>query len=136
MKRTKTLLIIILVGFVIGIAVAMYMWNKPHEKAENKEGISITAQALCEQYSRNEDSAKKLYNGKVLEVSGVVTELSKNQDGYLVATLAGADDMLTVRGTMREMNVKLDSGKTVVLKGFCSDKTMFDVLLTDCVIKE
>jgi ribosome-associated protein YbcJ (S4-like RNA binding protein) len=134
MKKTKLLLIIVLIGAVVGFAIAAFMWNKPHEKVEDKAGVEVSAGDLCRQYTENEEGAKKLYNGKVLEVTGVVAEVEKNQDGYMVATLTGNDE-LTVRSTMRDKDVKIENGSTVTIKGFCSDKTMFDVLLTDCILK-
>lgn len=121
---------------LIGAGIGVYLWNKPPAKVEDSKGIPISATELCKQFSANETQANQKYLNKAVEVTGTVGEISKNQDGATVAVLQGDDPAMGVQCTMRDKNVVLSSGKTVTLKGFCSGNTMFDVLLTDCIVKE
>ena len=137
MKR-KTLLIILLVIVVaggIGAGVAYNMWNKPHAKVENEEGITVTADELCKAYSENETAANEQYLGKALNVSGIVVKQETNQQGALVVTIQGNDPDLSVLCTMRDKNDKLEPGSKVVMKGYSSGGDMFGALLTDCIVK-
>lgn len=137
MKRKKWPLILVFVGAVIaiGAGVGVVMWNKAPEKVEDSKGIPVTATQLCTDFSTNEAAANQKYLNKALEVTGVVSEVTKNQDGIPVVIVQGDDPTLNVQCTMREKDVVLETGKTVTVKGFCSGNTMFDVLLTDCIVK-
>jgi uncharacterized membrane protein len=134
MKR-KQVLIVLLALVAIGAIIGYRMWNKPHQKVEDQTGIQIAAAALCDAYSTNEATANTQYNGKAIEVSGTVSELTTTQDGAEVIRLQGNDAGMTVQCTMRDKGNKAIVNNPVVIKGFCSGSTMFDVVLTDCVLK-
>lgn len=131
----KTIGLVVLLLIIIGGAIGYRMWNKPHEKVEDQEGIKITATALCDAYSADEAAANKQYNGKALEVSGTVSETAQTQDGGNIIRLQGNDAGMTVQCTMRDKGTTAKAGASVTVKGFCSGNTMFDVVMTDCVIK-
>jgi uncharacterized membrane protein len=135
MKSRKALWIVLVLVAVAAI-VGYRMWNKPHQKVEDQAGVRITAATLCEAYSTNEATANTLYNGKAIEVSGTVAELTTTQDGGEVIRLQGNDAGMTVQCTMRDKGNKAAVNTPVVIKGFCSGSTMFDVVLTDCVLKQ
>lgn len=137
MKR-KTLVILLVcvaVAAAIGVGVGWGLWNKPHAKVENMDGIAISATELCSQFAADEAKANTQYLNKALEVSGTITKQENNQDGALVVTLQGDDPDKSVLCTMRDKNVVLESGKPVVVKGECSGNDMFGVLLTGCIVK-
>ncbi len=134
-KKKKFIILAILVAIACGSIIGYYLWNKPHEKVEDVKAIAITATELCRKYSNNEVEANKLYLNKALEVTGTVTDISKNQDGQVVVTILGDEATIEVQCTMRDKDIQIDNGKVITVKGFCSGNTMFDVLLTDCILK-
>lgn len=134
-KSLKGILIIVLILVAIGGFIGYKMYNKAPEKVEDVEGTAVTAAVLTQEYSQNETAANQKYLNKALDVAGTVTEINKNQDGATVVTLSGGDQAMAIQCTMRDKDIKLESGKAITLKGFCSGNTMFDVLLTDCVVK-
>lgn len=138
MRKKKWPLILLVLGILalVGAGTGIYLWNKPPAKVENTKGIRVSATDLCKQFSTDETQANKTYLNKAIEVTGTVSELSKNQDGAMAVVLQGDDAAMGVQCTMREKNVVLEKGKVVTLKGFCSGNTMFDVLLTDCIVSE
>lgn len=130
----RVILLVLLAGIVAGVGIGLYMWNKPHRKAENEKGIPVTAEALFREFSANESAANTKYLNKLLEVTGTVSGEETNQDGQLALVLESGDPMFGVMCTMREKNIKVAAGSTVTIKGFCSGYVS-DVKITDCILK-
>lgn len=136
MKKGKIILIVLLVAVLAGVAVGLYMWNKPHEQIEDAQGVKVTVSELANAYSENEDKANEKYLNKALVVKGTVTETQQNQDGGLLIILAGDDPMATVQCTMRDKDAKAKVGEEITVKGTCTGSSLFGVLLSGCVIVE
>jgi hypothetical protein len=133
MTRSRLLLLIIGMIFLIGAVTYMFVWNKPHRDVASEKGIAISADAIVAEYNADEKAADAKYLNKTIEVKGTVAKVEKNQDGQATVLFASADPMSSVFCTMRDKEVSLESGATVTVKGICSGHTM-DVLLTDCVL--
>lgn len=132
----KKVLIIILIVAAAGLGVGMYMWNKAPAKVEDIESSAISADVLATAFTTNEQKANATYLNKVLDVSGTVAEVAKNQDGKTVITLGVSSDPLAgIQCTMRDDMVKAEVGKPLTVKGFCNGYTLV-VLLSDCVIRQ
>lgn len=136
MKKGKIILLVLLAGVLVGAAVGLYMWNKPHEQIEDVKGTEVSVTELAAAFSADETQANEQYLNKALTVKGVVTETQQNQDGGLVIILAGDDPMATVQCTMRDKNVTAEVGETVKVKGMCTGSSLFGVLLSGCVLVE
>ena len=85
-----------MVKIIIGIAVVVimavagtvyFMWNKPHPSAAKGSAIELKADDLYKEYSKDEKAADAKYLNKKIEVTGVVGETEKNQDGGVMAVL-------------------------------------------------
>lgn len=133
MKKTRRVLVAIALVVLIAAAIGFTVWNKPTDKAEDHKGVVVSTTTLCNAYTQNEDSANAQYLSKVLQVEGMVEEVSKSQDGAVVIKLQGTDDM-AVQCTMRDETAFATKGAKATIKGFCSGSTMFDILLTDCIV--
>jgi hypothetical protein len=131
----KKILVAILICALIGVGTGIYLWNKPHKKAEDIQGIRITATALAQDYKADEKTADTKYLNKVIEVSGTIDEVDKNQDGGTMVVLQTGDPMAGVQCSMREKNVNPAKGQQTTIKGFCSGNGITGVTLTDCVSK-
>jgi len=132
----KKILYIILACALLGGATAVYLWNKPHKKVENAEGIKITALDLYKAYTADENKANALYLNKAIEVSGEVSEIDKNQDGGNMIILATGDAIINVQCAMREKSATATKGQQLTIKGFCSGSSITGISLTDCVINK
>jgi len=130
----KTLILLALLA-AIGVCTGVYMWNKPHKKAEDATGIAIDARALAKEYAADEKAADAKYLNRVIEVNGTIADVEKNQEGGIMAILATDDAATGVQCAMREKGANVNKGGTVVLKGFCSGNGITGVSLTDCIIK-
>ncbi|WP_118972139.1 OB-fold protein [Taibaiella koreensis] len=129
----KKILIVLLILVAAGVGAGLYLWNKPHEKAEDRQAMAVTAGVLSEAFAGNEQKANAAYLNQVLAVSGTVSEVSRNQDGNTVIVLAGSDPLSGVQCTMREDGVKASVGDKMTIKGFCNGYTLV-VLLSDCIV--
>lgn len=132
-------LILLLVLAVIG-AVAAIAYSKYNEKtptaADRGTDVSVDAKALFAAYSTDEVAAGKLYNDKVVEVSGDVREVSSTPGGPVNVTLESGDAMGGVvcefpAGSAQE----LKKGAQVKVKGICAGFNM-DVQLQRCAVVE
>ena len=133
MKNRNILLAVI--GAIIAIAITGFViWNKPHEKVESVKGVVVPADKLVKAYIEDEKAANALYLNKALQVTGVVSEIDQNQDGGQMVVLETGDPIAAVQCTLREKNIKLEKGKTITLKGFCTGNSITGVTLTDCIV--
>ena len=132
----KKILIFLLIVVLAGIGVGAYLWNKPHETVEDRKSTAIGAGELAKAFTANEQQANTKYLNQVLDVTGTVGEVGKNQDGKTVITLSVADDPLGgVQCTMRDDKVTAQAGQKLTVKGFCNGYTVV-VLLSDCIINK
>ncbi len=133
-KVLKRIVAVLSVILLIGIATVVYLWNKPHIKIENVKSINVTAQSLAREYNADEKGADAKYLNKAIEVSGVVSEIDKNQDGGIMIILQTDDPAAGIQCAMRDKGATASKGQTVVIKGFCSGNGITGVSLTDCVL--
>jgi hypothetical protein len=74
----KKIVVIILAIFVTVGLYAYYQFNKPHpDIAASKPVVKLTAEILFSQFENNEMEANKDYNGKIIEVTGIVSSIEK-----------------------------------------------------------
>lgn len=142
-KRSSTLIMkkIVLsavLALSTGLGFAYYLYNKPHQGISNeKAAFVLNAETLVNEYDLDEKKANAKYLGKIVEVSGIVSEKTKDRTGNYNITLQGPD--LAGIGCEFENKVQtqlasLKEGQEVKIKGICTGVLM-DVVLVDCVIE-
>ena len=134
MKRNQAFKIItsiLLIGAIISAVVFYKTWYMPHRDVKEEKGIEVTAQSIMDSYSADEKKANTLYLDKAIQVTGVVSEVSKNTAGKTVVTLKTNDPMGGIRCTMKEDAANFKTGDTVTIKGICTGYLM-DVTIIDC----
>ncbi len=126
MKKNKLLRIIfiVLLFALVSGAVTVYMlWNKEHADATEEKGIAITAAQLYKVFKTDSANANKTYLGKVIQVSGTVSEVIDDEvprfvlsvpDEMLEGVIISQDKRYT--GSFKGLKV----GDTAQFKGFCS----------------
>ncbi|UAY56591.1 OB-fold putative lipoprotein [Arachidicoccus terrestris] len=127
------------VGGSLCLVIAIFwFWRLYHEQRpllkSERAAADVHAAALYQAFAANEDSANKLYLGKILEVEGQIT--GKMVDGDHVAVQMGRSE-LTGGGVNCALRFPKDSavqiGERVRVKGRCAGFLM-DVNLTDVEI--
>lgn len=127
--------ILILFGSLLLLAalVGYSLYNKPHRNASGEAYVSIQAAELFNLFETNEAQANENYLDKIIEVHGVVSAASVNQQGTKVLILESTDPMFGVSCTLANTKIDFHPGDNVRLKGFCKGY-LSDVVLTDCVV--
>lgn len=122
-----------------GAAFGFYLFNKPHQSILNdKPDFVVESAAIINEFETNEDAANKKFNGKVIEVAGIVSEKSKDEQGKLNITLQGADIAgigCVFEKAAQSKAATLAEGQQVRIKGICTGILM-DVVMVDCVVVE
>ena len=138
MKRTlKWIGAGLLIAVVVGGIVVWRIWNKPHRDVTKEAAKVITAAALVNDYTNNEDTANVRYLDKTLVVTGKVTETGITQDSsQQTITLESGNLMSNVYCTMRKGESIADvTGKEIKIRGICKG-ILSDVIVTDAIIEK
>ena len=130
-------IILLFIGIVIvgSVAVGFVVFNKPHRSVEDEEAIVITAVKLFLAYETNEIEANQKYLDNVIEVTGVVAEILKNQSDQSVVVLATDNPMFGVTCTTAEDIENIHVGMVVTMKGICTGY-LSDVVITNGIVAQ
>lgn len=136
MLKKKTILWMgILLLLLIGAGWAWHLYNKPHSSAAGQStDLSIAADSLYRQYQTDERTADRKYMGKVLAVTGKLTDIQHSGTAEIWILSAQPDgggvNCQLFAGTKPDREPK--QGDVVTIKGRCTGFLM-DVNLADCV---
>ena len=134
----KKLLGIGLLLALIAGGIGYFMYNKPHQNMENaKADVVLDARELFTAFEANETEANQKYLDKVVKVSGLVKEVSTDEEGNVSVTLESGSEMFGVICQMdnltKQEKTDFKIGEQVTLKGICTGMLM-DVVLVRCVV--
>jgi len=129
----RKILIAVLLLVLIGGGYALYMWNKPRRDVRDETGIQVTATAIFDAYTKNEQAANQLYLNKAIQVTGVVDDVKKNESGQTVVYLKTSDPMFGVNCTFKESPGELAKDAEITFKGICTGFTN-DVIIGEGVL--
>ena len=132
--KKRSLIVFILLAVLIGTTIFFIYakWNKAPQSIENAESIKINAAHLFREFAEDEQQATQLYNGKVLEITGIVSSIATNQEGKTIVQLQTNDPLFGINCTM-EKEEMIKEGEAVTIKGICSGFTT-DVILIRCYL--
>ena len=118
----------------IGIAVGIYFYQKPRTTATSQQtDFTLSADDLYHQFETNEAAANQKYAGKIIEVTGLVSDVQKT-DSACAVLLTAAQAMGGINCSMAEANTNtIQQGKEVTIKGKCAGFLM-DVNVLDAVL--
>lgn len=139
-KNSRMLLGSLLLVF-LGLAFAFgYMYYKPHPKASGKPAdFIVTAQEFLKAYTEDEAAADAKYLDKIIEVKGLIRQISPADDGSMTITLGDKSEIGGVSAALLQTETEkiknLKVGDEVTIKGFCSGYLM-DVIMVKCMINE
>lgn len=140
MKKTRILLILVVIAFLVGGGIGFYLYNKPPLKTENQKAVTkIDAGSLYSEYELDEDEANNRYLGEIIEVEGNIAGITINESNVPVLQLN--NELFGVscsfdKSHFKRNNKKINSlskGDHVTLKCQC-DGMLTDVVLTRCIL--
>jgi tRNA_anti-like len=132
-KLFKWVVLPVLVIGITGSIVAYKMYNKPHRSVADASAIAITADEIVSLYETDENKANGLYLDKVLNISGEVTAVAKNQKDETVITLKGSDMGGVICTLEGKETATVQKGSAVKLQGICTGY-LTDVVLVRCYL--
>ena len=133
MKRSRKILSLIFLLFIVAVGYGIYVWNKPHRDVNDEQAITVEATTIFNAFAANTDSANKIYLNKAIQVTGEIMDAKKNQDGKNVVYLKAADPIFGVNCTFKEDPGALQKGTTVTIKGICTGY-LEDVIINQAVL--
>jgi hypothetical protein len=133
----RIILALIGLGF-IGAGIGYYLYNKPMADLNDvTAAYQLTATELYEAFEADEAAAQTQYLGKILDVTGVISEVEMTEAGGVNLSLEGGGLLGGVRcrleQTDNDQEAQLEAGNQVTIRGECTGKLM-DVELSRCVL--
>lgn len=132
----KRLLLYGIILAVLGGSYGLYLWFKPVPGVESlRTDAQVTSMQLANAFENDEAAAGEEYLGKVLEVSGIVSEVLPGDSAGITLVLA-SDGFIQVLAGMSEVSGSEEQwvGQEVKVKGICTGATMLDVVLSRCIL--
>lgn len=128
----KKIILSALVVVILGAFLGYKMYNKPHKNiTETSADISVSANAILEEFSSDEKTANSKYLEKIIAVTGTISAI-KIEKGKGIITLTTQDDFGGVLCHLSENATKkintLKTGQVITVKGICTGYLM-DVVL-------
>lgn len=115
--------------------------SSPAVESKEPEYIEITAEALWSAYEANEVNADLLYGGRLLAVTGTITDIGKDivTDAPCISLYSGsAYNLYPIQcffpkyGDQTELIAALQNGDVVTIYGTCKGESLVNVQLSNC----
>jgi hypothetical protein len=137
MKLSVKIALFVVVFFAItAILVALIFYFKKHtDLSKANPDFVLTATALQKEFEEDETAASAKYINKILELSGEIEYIAREDSNNLNISLKTDNEISSVICTFSAGKGPLDpkSGDEIALRGVCSGYLM-DVLLNNCAI--
>jgi len=137
------------IGFIlaaIGLVAAALVWkfyvNKPHDDIEKSTpAYSMSTDEIWSKYNTDREISDSLYNKQVIEVTGNLSRIDKNDSLVSVIFVMAADSMFGDKTIACQMYKKhndeagaLTIGAKVKIKGVCIGYDDTDIKFNKCSI--
>jgi len=117
---------VILAVLIVLLVVVLVWWYWPQTQ---RPEIEISASELLEAFEQDEAKGNEMYLGKLIQVSGTIAELDKDQHSRVTVLLREPEAFGGVLVTLEDGNNEpLEVGKSVEVVGECNG-FLFDVVL-------
>ncbi len=139
MKRKKLIkiaVIILITGIMAVGGIGFYLFNMPHRDVQSSStDYSLTGSEIVEEYLEDRVAANRKYlsadgNSKILEITGIVQQITENMNGQKVVLLKSPEDKAGVSATLTEEAShkagKLETGSLVTIKGVIRSGAGYD----------
>lgn len=120
-KRTKRTIFFSILGVLaIVLTAGIYLYNKGPVCVKCAAGKQVTAVILYQTFAADSTRAKREYTSQILEVSGIVKQVSQNLQNQAIILIQTNEPGAAVNCTMEGPADKIRKGDTVALKGICT----------------
>ena len=119
-RLKKNILIFFIAIVLIAVVTGYMIWNKPHLDVKGADAVKITAIDLYKIFTTDSVTAKSTYLNAVVAVTGVVKQVSLNQQNQQIIFLKTNNQDASVNCTMEANADNIKAGDTIAIKGICS----------------
>lgn len=141
-KIFKIGIIVAVIGLVAAVLVWKFYINKPHDDIEKvSPAYSISIEEIWSKYNTDRKISDSLYNNQVIEVTGNLSRIDKNDSLVSVIFVMAADSMFGDKTIACQMYKKhndeagaLTIGEKVKIKGVCIGYDDTDIKFNKCSI--
>jgi hypothetical protein len=116
-KYTIGLIVIVVIA---GAGFAWWVYHKPQRNINHEIAITSETNALLDAFKQNEKTASTQYTDKVLELSGIVKEASKNEAGKWVVNIENATHTGSITVAFSALQDQLQPFDSIAYKGICA----------------
>jgi hypothetical protein len=135
-KNPVTLLAVFSIWLGLTLGCSSFKRAMEEKRAEREgPGITISAEDLYKAYESNETDADKLYQGKLVIVTGKVGIIDAKIPVVWMDAPQKSHIQCSFAGDQKDAVSKLEFGQTVTVKGKCVGKVLGFVSLNDCVLQ-
>ena len=117
LKYTAGFIVIVVIA---GAGFAWWVYHKPHRDINNEIAVKVEANALLDAFKQNEKTASAKYNDKVLELSGIVKEASKNEAGNWVVNIENTTQTGSITVAFSALQDAIQPFDSISYKGICA----------------
>jgi len=117
LKYTLGFIVIVVIA---GAGFAWWVYHKPHRDINNEIAVKVEANALLDAFKQNEKTASAKYNDKVLELSGIVKEASKNEAGNWVVNIENDMHTGSITVAFSALQDAVQPFDSIAYKGICA----------------
>lgn len=119
-KTKRNIFLIFIAIIVIAAIIGFAIWNQPHRDIKDATALKTTAVLLYKNLTKDSANMKSKFINKVVDVSGEVKNVLKNQKGDQIILLKTDISGGSVNCTMEEKTSNVKPGDTISIKGICS----------------
>lgn len=131
MKMTWKIAVGLLVVVISGVLIYQEIFKEASSLEDKKADLVVKATILAEEYADDEAKGNEKYLGKILQVSGEISEI---EGGAPLTVVLKGNGMTQIRAELQEVPDKIpEVNDTIVVRGSCSG-LLLDVVLHNAVI--
>jgi hypothetical protein len=124
-RKRKGILLVLFLLIVVGGWFAYKEYSRTNSDLANvKADLKVTAGVLIRDYEKEDSLANEKYLGKVLEVTGTVKEVTKDESGFYTIALGEQGNPSSVRCSMdsshRADAANVSAGSSATIRGACT----------------
>jgi len=105
---------------VAGAGFAWWVYHKPHRNINDEIAVKVATNALLDAFKQNEKKASSQYNDKVVELSGIVKEASKNEAGNWVVNIENDMHTGSITVAFSALRDAVQPFDSIAYKGICA----------------
>jgi|1048.fasta_scaffold08047_1 hypothetical protein len=110
----------IVIVVIAGAGFAWWVYHKPHRNINNEIAVKLETNALLDAFKQNEKTASSQYTDKVLELSGIVKDASKNEAGKWVVNIENDTHTGSITVAFSALQDQLQPFDSIAYKGICA----------------